>query len=88
MAEILAGEATRMVMERRFPIGATDEEPIASLYVYHSKYLSKYLKRCHKALVPEARLEKGFKLIATSGDTSQGAEKEALLAELVSTGQS
>jgi hypothetical protein len=57
VAEIVAGEAARMVMERKFPYSAgLDQLDAARLYVEHYRYLSKYLARCHRALVPESRL--------------------------------
>lgn len=57
VAEIVAGEAARMVMERKFPLHSGVEQlDAARLYVEHNRYLAKYLARCHKALVPEAGL--------------------------------
>jgi hypothetical protein len=57
VAEIVAGEASRMVMERKFRAGSGGEQlDAARLYVEHHRYLSKYLTRCHRALVPDARL--------------------------------
>jgi len=54
VAEIVAGEAVRMVMERKFPHGGGMEQlDAARLYAEHNRYLAKYLGRCHKALVPE-----------------------------------
>lgn len=54
LAEILAGEATRMVMERKYPIGGTEELDGAGMYAEHLRYMKKYLTRCHRALVPSA----------------------------------
>ncbi|MDP9223234.1 MAG: hypothetical protein M3P18_05160 [Actinomycetota bacterium] len=56
LAEILAGEATRMVMERKYPLGRADELDGAAFYFEHMKYMKKYLARCHRDLVPEAML--------------------------------
>lgn len=53
VAEIAAGEATRMVMERKYPTGRADDLDAAALYAEHMRYMKKYLARCHKALVPE-----------------------------------
>ncbi|MEX2274888.1 MAG: hypothetical protein WEA10_04910 [Actinomycetota bacterium] len=55
-AEILAGEATRMVMERKYPTGGADELDAAAMYAEHMRYMKKYLARCHRALVPESAL--------------------------------
>lgn len=54
IAEIIASEGARMVVEKRFTSGSLfGEEPdAASIYVMHYRYLSKYLARCHRALVP------------------------------------
>ncbi len=52
LAEILAGEATRMVMERKYPTGGADELDGAAMYAEHMRYMKKYLTRCHRALVP------------------------------------
>lgn len=52
LAEILAGEATRMVMERKYPLGRADELDGAAMYAEHMRYMKKYLTRCHRALVP------------------------------------
>ena len=55
---VVAGEAARMVMERKFPFrGGVEQLDAARLYVEHSMYFSKYLVRCHKALVPEGALK-------------------------------
>ena len=57
VAEIVAGEAARIVLERKFSMGAgAGLLDAANLYVEHSRYLTKYLQRCHKALVPEGGL--------------------------------
>jgi hypothetical protein len=57
LAEILAGEATRMVMERKYPVGGADELDAAAMYAEHMRYMKKYLARCHRALVPESALD-------------------------------
>lgn len=54
VAEIVAFEGARMVMERKFPLrGGVEQLDAARLYAEHNRYLAKYLARCHKALVPE-----------------------------------
>lgn len=54
IAEIIASEAARMVVEKRFMAGPVlgGEPDAASIYVMHYRYLSKYLTRCHRTLVP------------------------------------
>jgi hypothetical protein len=52
LAEILAGEATRMVMERKYPLGQADDLDAAAMYAEHMRYMRKYLTGCHQALVP------------------------------------
>ena len=54
LAEILAGEATRMVMERKYPTGRAEELDGAAMYAEHNRYMKKYLTRCHRTLVPES----------------------------------
>jgi len=51
VAEIVADQAVRMVMERRFPVSGTERLDAARFYAEHYAYLSKYLTRCHKSLV-------------------------------------
>jgi hypothetical protein len=53
VAEIVADQAARMVMERKFPVSATEQLDAARFYAEHYLYLSKYLTRCHRALVAE-----------------------------------
>jgi hypothetical protein len=57
LAEILAGEATRMVMERKYPMGGAEELDGAAMYAEHMRYMKKYLARCHRMLVPESVLD-------------------------------
>jgi len=57
LAEIIAGEVVRMLMEHKYRAGATEFRDAASLYVDHGRYLSKYLARCHRMLVPDGALE-------------------------------
>jgi hypothetical protein len=53
VAEILAAEATRMVMERKYPLGGSDDLDAAAMYAEHMRYMKRYLPRCHRALVPD-----------------------------------
>jgi hypothetical protein len=53
VAEIVADQAARMVLERKFPVSGTEKLDGARFYAEHYLYLSKYLIRCHKALVSE-----------------------------------
>lgn len=56
VAEIVAGEATRMVMERKYRSGHGRDLDAAALYADHAKYLNRYLTKCHRALFPESSL--------------------------------
>jgi hypothetical protein len=58
VAEIIADQAARVVMERKFPT-ATGEEQLdaARFYVEHYRYLTKYLTRCHKALIGDREID-------------------------------
>jgi hypothetical protein len=51
IAEIIAGEAARMVMRRKF--ATSNDSDVEGFYADHMFYLEKYLARCHKILVPE-----------------------------------
>ncbi|MFQ6006199.1 MAG: hypothetical protein ACE5OQ_11925 [Woeseia sp.] len=63
VAEIVAAESTRILMERKFhSASGTGLLDAASLYVEHSRYMSKYLNRCHRALVGDADLGKARKV--------------------------
>ena len=54
VAEIVASEAARMVLERKYTSAAgAGLLDAANLYAEHSKYLHKYLSRCHRTLVPD-----------------------------------
>jgi hypothetical protein len=52
IAEIVAGEAARLVMEHKYR--TTGDLDGAAFYAEHLLYLEKYLARCHKAMVVEA----------------------------------
>ncbi len=53
VAEIVADQAARMVLERKFPVSGAERLDAARFYVEHYAYLSKYLPRCHKTLVAD-----------------------------------
>ena len=66
LAEIVAGEAARMVMEKKFPLqSGVHELDAARLYADHYKYLGKYLVQCHRSLV----LETSLKLLTNEQDS-------------------
>lgn len=54
VAEVIAGEATRMVMEKKFPVPGELDAP--AFYSEHIGLLAKYLTRCHKMMVAELEL--------------------------------
>ncbi len=54
VAEIVAGEATRMIMEKKYPTAGELDAP--AFYSEHSGLLAKYLTRCHKMMVSETEL--------------------------------
>jgi len=61
VAEIVAHEAARIVMERRYQSGsASGSLDAASLYVEHSRYLKKYLTQCHRRLISDNVVARGF----------------------------
>ncbi len=51
IAEIIAAEAARFVMLRKF--ATSNDSDVEGFYADHMFYLDKYLARCHKFLVPE-----------------------------------
>ena len=53
LAEIIADQAARMVLERKFPVSGAERLDAARFYVEHYFYLSKYLPRCHKILIAD-----------------------------------
>lgn len=52
LAEIVAGEAARLVMERKYRTSGDLDGP--AFYAEHLLYLEKYLARCHKMMFIEA----------------------------------
>jgi hypothetical protein len=58
LAEIIADQAARVIMERKFPTAAGQEQlDAARFYFEHQRYASKYLARCHKALIADSEIE-------------------------------
>lgn len=51
LAEIIAGEAARMVLEKKYQSGGDLDGP--GFYSEHLSYLEKYLTRCHKMMLPD-----------------------------------
>ena len=54
IAEIVAGEASRIVMERRFSVSGELDAP--AFYSEHLTYMQRYLSRCHKMMVGDGEL--------------------------------
>ena len=52
IAEIIAGEAARLVIERKYRSTGDLDGP--AFYSEHLQYLEKYLPRCHKMMLPDA----------------------------------
>jgi len=57
ITEIIAGEAVRMVMERKYRAGAGRDLDAAALHTEHGQYLSRYLAKCHKAVIADSALQ-------------------------------
>ena len=57
VAEIVADQVARMILEKKFPSSVHEQFDAARFYVEHYKYMSKYLPRCHRALLSESQLE-------------------------------
>ncbi len=51
IAEIVAGEATRMVMEKKYAAAGELDGP--AFYHEHMTYMEKYLSRCHKEMIAD-----------------------------------
>jgi hypothetical protein len=54
VAEVVAGEAARMIMEKKFSVPGELDAP--AFYSEHVGLLTKYLTRCHKMMVSDAEL--------------------------------
>ena len=55
IAEIIAGEAARLVVQRKFRAAGELDGP--AFYAEHLEYLDKYLRRCHVVMVGDALAE-------------------------------
>ena len=55
IAEVVAGEAARMIVERKHSSPGELDGP--AFYSEHMTYLTRYLARCHKALIADALLQ-------------------------------
>lgn len=58
VAEIVADQVVRMILEKKFSTLANEQIDAARLYNEHYKYMMKYLPRCHKALLSDYELAK------------------------------
>ena len=57
LAEIVADQVCRMLLERKFPTASGGEQiDAARLYFEHYRYMAKYLTRCHRSLLADADL--------------------------------
>ena len=54
IAEIVAGEASRIIMERRFTASGDLDAP--AFYSEHLTYMHRYLMRCHRMMVSDSEL--------------------------------
>jgi hypothetical protein len=54
VAEVIAGEAARMIMEKKFRVAGELDGP--AFYAEHTALLTRYLARCHKMMVSESEL--------------------------------
>ncbi len=57
IAEIVADQAARMILEKKFPTSIAHEQiDAARFYSEHYKYMTKYLTRCHRVLLSDTEL--------------------------------
>jgi hypothetical protein len=56
IAEIVADSAVRMILEKKFPSSLNEQVDAARFYAEHYTYMSKYLPRCHRALLSDTQL--------------------------------
>jgi len=58
IAEIVADQASRMILEKKFPTQIAGEQiDAARFYSEHYRYMTKYLTRCHKVLLSDSEVE-------------------------------
>ena len=61
IAEIVADQASRMILEKKFTTSIAHEQiDAARFYSEHYRFLTKYLTRCHKALLSDTELEQFY----------------------------
>jgi hypothetical protein len=56
VAEIVANQVVRMILEKKYPTLAHEQIDAARLYNEHYRYMTKYLTRCHRALLFDTEL--------------------------------
>jgi hypothetical protein len=73
VAEIVADQVARMILEKKFPSSSVHEQiDAAGFYVEHYRYMNKYLPRCHRALVSDTQLAQlGASLVPAPDAVSQ-----------------
>jgi hypothetical protein len=54
IAEVVAGEAARMIMEKKFAVAGELDGP--AFYAEHTSLLTRYLARCHRMMISESEL--------------------------------
>ena len=71
IAEIVADQAARMILEKKFPTSVTHEQiDAARFYSEHYRYMTKYLIRCHRALLSDTQLQQFSIDLTTVPDTA------------------
>ena len=61
IAEIVSDQVARMILEKKFPSSSVHEQiDAARFYVEHYRYMTKYLTRCHRALVSDTQIAELF----------------------------
>lgn len=60
VAEIVADQVVRMILEKKYSTLANEQIDAARLYNEHYKYMMKYLPRCHKGLLSDNDLAKHY----------------------------
>lgn len=68
VAEILADQVARMIMEKKFPSSIREQMDAARFYFEHYRYLAKYLSRCHRVLFSDAQLEQFTPCVDANAD--------------------
>jgi hypothetical protein len=69
IAEIVADQVARMILEKKFPTTSAYEQiDAARFYSEHYRYMSKYLTRCHRALLSDNVLAQVHPIYAQFGE--------------------